>query len=218
MKTRLIKIDESTRKHHSNLDENDICYFFGEYLPRLGYNAGPVNSLVLNYKKPVNKRGTSEYKYKEQAIETVAEMIACLFMRKLKDGRSVKDSFTIVPIPPSKEKIDPLYDDRLIRTLNFVKDSAGGLDVRDMLYMTQTMRPHHEYKKTEKRPTHDELYPILGIDSDLLKAPLNQFVILFDDILTTGAHFKACQRVLREHMPDARPIVGLFIARRVTRD
>jgi predicted amidophosphoribosyltransferase len=37
---------------------------------------------------------------------------------------------------------------------------------------------------------------------------------LFDDVLTTGAHFRAAHSVLKRAFPNAR-IIGLFIARRV---
>ena len=36
----------------------------------------------------------------------------------------------------------------------------------------------------------------------------------FDDVLTTGAHFKAVQALLQSQFPQTE-IVGLFIARRV---
>jgi predicted amidophosphoribosyltransferase len=39
-------------------------------------------------------------------------------------------------------------------------------------------------------------------------------VAIVDDVLTTGAHFKAMKRILMERFPEAR-IVGLFLARRV---
>jgi predicted amidophosphoribosyltransferase len=37
---------------------------------------------------------------------------------------------------------------------------------------------------------------------------------IFDDVLTTGAHFKSVQSLLRDQFPQAQ-IIGLFIARRV---
>jgi predicted amidophosphoribosyltransferase len=37
---------------------------------------------------------------------------------------------------------------------------------------------------------------------------------LFDDVLTTGAHFRAAAAALRQSLSDVR-IVGFFIARRV---
>ena len=45
--------------------------------------------------------------------------------------------------------------------------------------------------------------------------PLRQGIMLFDDVLTTGKHFKSCERCLRTQVPEYFPITGLFIARRV---
>jgi predicted amidophosphoribosyltransferase len=44
--------------------------------------------------------------------------------------------------------------------------------------------------------------------------PAPQVIGIFDDVLTTGAHFKAAQTVLRQQFPGAQ-IIGFFIARRV---
>jgi predicted amidophosphoribosyltransferase len=44
--------------------------------------------------------------------------------------------------------------------------------------------------------------------------PAPQVIGLIDDVLTTGAHFKAAQVILNEALPGV-PIVGIFLARRV---
>ncbi|QXP89654.1 hypothetical protein [Methylococcus capsulatus] len=44
--------------------------------------------------------------------------------------------------------------------------------------------------------------------------PPPKVIGLFDDVLTTGAHFKATQSMLQETFPGVR-VIGLFIARRV---
>jgi predicted amidophosphoribosyltransferase len=51
------------------------------------------------------------------------------------------------------------------------------------------------------------------LDSSL-KMPAPRKIILFDDVLTTGASFKAAQTLLRENFPNA-PIAGIFIARNI---
>ena len=39
-------------------------------------------------------------------------------------------------------------------------------------------------------------------------------VILVDDIITTGSHFKACKSIIKKEFPEVEG-QGLFIARRV---
>jgi hypothetical protein len=201
---RFIKIDDALRGEHYYLTAEDECYCLGEYQPRGGYGAGAVNDMLSNFKKPVTKRGLPEYRYKERDI-----LRAGRFVRGALSPNAVTN-FTYVPVPPSKAKSDPLYDDRLVRALT---SGQPVLDVRELIVMRQSVRAHHEYASGEKRPTPDELYDLLAIDPACLNPPLKGTVVIFDDLLTNGTHFKACQRILLETVPGTR-IIGLFIGRR----
>jgi len=56
---------------------------------------------------------------------------------------------------------------------------------------------------------------VIGLDRELLlREPLRERIVLFDDVLTSGKHYKCCERRLRELLADM-PISGLFVARRV---
>jgi hypothetical protein len=65
---RLTKIDELTRPDHSFLDGEDSCYFLGEYSARQGFAHSATNNLIMNLKKPMDRRGTSQWQWKERAI------------------------------------------------------------------------------------------------------------------------------------------------------
>lgn len=200
---RVIRIDESIRRDHAYLTDSDECFCLGEYHPRAGFNAGPVNDLISNYKKSVLRRGRPEYVHKERAIQKVAHLVKGVI-----NDNAVR-TCTVIPVPPSKAKLDPLYDDRLMRSLSVVHPD---LDVRELLIAKQSMRAHHEFQAGEKRPTPDDLYAMLSIQEECLQPPVKQTIILFDDVLTNGTHFKACKRLLNERLPD-RNVVGLFIGR-----
>jgi hypothetical protein len=200
---RVIRIDDALRHDHPYLTAEDECFCLGEYQPRAGFNAGPVNNLISNYKKSVDKRGRPEYIHKERAIMTVASLVQGVF-----NENAIK-TCTVVPIPPSKAKTDALYDDRLVRSLRAVH---ADLDFRELLVTKESMRAHHEFQVGEKRPTPDDLYVKLAIDEASLQTPVKQTIILFDDVLTNGTHFKACKRLLNERLPKCS-VVGLFIGR-----
>ena len=200
---RVIRIDESLRQDHSYLAIDDECFCLGEYQPRGGFNASPVNNLISNYKKPVTKRGLPEYDHKERAILRVASLV-----RGVINANAIK-TCTVVPVPPSKAKTDPLYDDRLTRSLRAVDPN---LDVREILVIKQSMRAHHEFQEWEKRPTPTELYAMLAIDESSLQTEVKSTLVLFDDLITNGTHFRACKKLLNERLPD-RAVVGLFIGR-----
>lgn len=204
MAFRLIKIDDALRVEHFYLDDQDECYCLGEYQSGGGYKAGPVNNMISNFKKSVAKRDLGEYRHKENDIVRAGKLIRSVL------SQSAPSTCTFVPVPPSKSKNDPLYDDRLLRVL-----TAGEpqLDVRELISMRQSTRAHHEYAAGEKRPTPDQLYELLQIDQTCLMPPVKQTIFLFDDLLTTGTHFKACKRLLNEQLP-ACSVIGIFIGRR----
>jgi hypothetical protein len=122
----LSKIDDLTRSDHSYLTPEDKCFFFGEYTARGGFAVGPTNDFILNFKKGMERKSRPEWRYKTGAIQLASaafsEKLAANFLR----------TATLVPMPPSKAKDDPLYDDRLVQMLNGI--SAGHpVDVRELL-------------------------------------------------------------------------------------
>ena len=118
---RLTKIDDLTRPDHSYLTAADDCYFIGEYTARKGYAFSATNNLIVNLKKPMDRRGRPEWPYKGSAIETAAAM----FRSALKD--KARETLTFVPVPPSKAKGDPLYDDRVEQVLGGSGRDSGSM-------------------------------------------------------------------------------------------
>lgn len=199
----LTKIDDLIRPDHGYLTSNDQCYFLGEYTARKGYSESATNQLVLNFKKAMDKKGKAEWKYKQQAIETVSSM----FYETL--DPQLMMTATLVPIPPSKAKTDPLYDDRLIQMLNGI-DITSRLDIRELIIQTQSTQAAHE---SENRPRPEEIEKIYTIDKNLMH-PIPSEIWIFDDVLTAGTHYRAASSILMKTFPGVL-ISGYFIARRV---
>jgi hypothetical protein len=208
--TRLTKIDDTTRGAHPFLTAEDECYYFGEYFSHRGYDGGGTNQLIFNYKiKPsVAAARPDRKRYKELAVNTIANGLRRAITQQGIERR------TWVPIPPSKAIAHAEYDDRLLRTLR--QGFQGyNVDARLLLRQTASTTADHE---TGDRSTPDELYELLELDSAAYNAqPIRDEIVLFDDVLTTGKHFKCCRRRLRETLPDIR-IIGVFVARRVLPD
>ncbi|MCA0201024.1 MAG: hypothetical protein LCH56_09300 [Proteobacteria bacterium] len=199
---RLTRIDDLTRSDHFYLDDEDVCLFIGEYTARQGFSFSATNQLILNFKKTMDRRGTPQWKYKGQAIRQAATALR----QSLSDENLAR--LTFVPIPPSKAKTDPLYDDRLVKTLHAIRPNPP-LDIRELIVQKVSTAAVHS---VEDRPSPDAIAANYEIDVSLI-APPPQVICLFDDVLTTGAHFKACEKVLRQTYPQV-PIIGIFIARR----
>lgn len=201
MASRLQKIDELSRRDHSYLEDGDHCYYFGEYTARESYAHSATNQLIHNLKKSLDKRGTPQWRYKGVAIAESA--------RLLRGAIRADALVTFVPIPPSKTKDHPLYDDRLTQVLEATCDGRAA-EYRELLVLRRSVEAAH---LSEVRPTIDEVAANYQID-ETLAHPEPQTIFVLDDVLTTGCHFKAAERVLRARFPRAN-IVGLFIARRV---
>jgi len=200
---RLTEIDDLTRPDHSWLTSADRCLFLGEYTARKGFSFSATNQVILNFKKSVERRGRPEWQHKERTITEVGHAFGAAIKAEWLAG------VTLVPIPPSKAKTDPLYDDRMLRMLRAIP-VAQPLDIRELIIQRQSMTAAHD---ADVRPTPDNIAAGYQIDEQLAqRAPT--VIALFDDVMTTGAHYVAARRVLSGRFTQAT-IIGFFIARRV---
>jgi len=202
LNNKFIKIDDLVIDDHHYLDENDVCYYIGEYSAKKGYSYSETNSLILNFKKSVDKQNTPQWQYKKHAIKKAAD----IFLHNFNPQAQV----TFVPIPPSKSKLDPLYDDRIVRMLNLVCLSMTSSDVRELVVLKESTQAAHEC--ANNRPPPEELIANYCIDDKLINPPPKSIFIV-DDVLTTGCHYKAVKQMLTQAF-DSVPIYGIFIARR----
>jgi len=200
---RIVEVDDLARRDHYYLTPADKCYFYGEYTAGEGHAYSETNQLILNFKKGVDRRGRPEWNYKEKAIAQAAAVFRTAF------ATVAFQQLTFVPIPPSKAKTDPLYDDRMLRLLQFICAGQHS-DIRELVVQTQSTEASHA---ATVRPSPDQLAARYQIDTTITYPP-PQIIAVFDDVLTTGAHFKAVQQVLQAQFPGV-PVVGFFIARRV---
>jgi hypothetical protein len=198
---RLQKIDDLVRRDHFYLESSDECYYWGEYSARQGYSYSETNSLILNFKKSLTKHSLPEWQYKERAIDTISAIFRVIFQPRM------FASTTLIPVPPSKSKSHPEYDDRLFRLLQKIGEGRNA-DIRELVVQTQSREAAHQ---SDDRPRPQDLEVIYKID-ETLSRPDPGNIIVFDDVLTTGCHFKAMQKVLNHQFPNAQ-IFGVFIAR-----
>ncbi|MDO8240986.1 MAG: hypothetical protein Q7T51_03350 [Candidatus Moranbacteria bacterium] len=196
-------IDEFTFPDHYYLEPGDICVYHGDYTSGGGFKYSDTNSLILNIKKSPEHRGTNQWYWKEEAIRKCGQIIK----RGLKS--SWLETTTLVPIPPSKSPADPAYDARITQILQQI-DPAKHLDIRELVCQKNSFVASHD---TNDRPSPNEIRMRYSIN-EALTNPIPSSIAIFDDVLTTGAHFKAMKSLLLERFPGVG-IVGVFIARRV---
>ena len=204
---RLSLIDGSNIGDHFHLDGADRCHFMFEYTSGRGYDFSATNQLISNLKKKPSSRLTNPnaYKWKARVIRDCGTWLGqSLNANWLKEG-------TLVPVPPSKAKSDPDYDDRMLQVCRAIP-SATPLDIRELVIQRESMRAAHECGEGE-RPSIEEIAANYMINEDVA-TPVPKAIAIVDDVLTAGRHFKAMQRVLGRRFPNT-VLLGLFIARRV---
>ncbi|MDI9864010.1 hypothetical protein QM480_06725 [Flectobacillus sp. DC10W] len=194
-----IFIDAILRPDHLSLNENDTCLFFKEYRPNLKYDAVD-NRLVQNFKKNRNTSSRRELQYKSEAINTVRNLFNTYFNENIEYANSL-----FVQIPPSKIIGDPGYDDRM--DLVF-RDLA--VDYRHLIIRNENVIPDHT---VNNRRSVEQILETIQINQNVLNFDQNQ-VVLVDDVLTVGRHFRACKQLILNMFPEVN-VTGLFIARRV---
>jgi len=147
-----------------------------------------------------------DFKYKARAISTAGDLLR----EHLANAANVEamHSATWVPIPPSKAENHALYDDRILKFLRRV-DQGNDLDIRELIIQNETLESFHG----DNRLSPDALATKYMID-DVVCLPKPNCIWLFDDVITTGSHFKAAKQVLLRSFP-GMAIVGIFLARRV---
>lgn len=180
------------------LEDDDACYYAREFISGGGYAASETNNLVTNFKKPPARKGLPEWKHKGIAIRRFATEIAII--------GNIAD-FLVTCIPPSVIRSDPNYDSRLEDTLRILKELKPTVVIEFPLSIDQNLPPAHlgGRRNPDEYYQHLEWSPIASPATD---------IIVIDDVITSGAHFKACKRMIKDHIPDAN-VVGLFWARTV---
>lgn len=214
MPQRLTFVGDLERPDHRYLPPDAQCFFWGEYTPyehtkgkRWDYS--PTNRLIANFKKGMERQNKPDWPYKQQAIQQIAEAFAG-FWKWAEIHHNYR--LALIPIPPSKPRDDPLYDARLAIMLRQLAGHVGmPLDIRDCLSFSGTHAASHE---GPQRPSPDDLYRTLSLDAAGGRPHQPpDLIFVFDDMLTTGAHYFAVMRKLADFYPGT-PIVGNFIARR----
>lgn len=179
----------------------DSCLYLFEYTSNRNYSFSKTNQFIANLKKRPSLRNTNQWPHKVNEMRRCSQHLAqALNPEWLKVA-------TLVPVPPSKSKDDPEYDDRM---LTVCRGIGADMDVRELVVQTVSLRAAHE---SPHRPSVEELIEAYAIN-EALAGPAPQQIGIFDDVLTAGSHYRAMHTVLSARFPGI-PIAGLFIARRV---
>ena len=96
----------------------------------------------------MDRKDRPEWRYKGWAISQAANQLREALPQGILNGA------TFLPVPPSRAKTDPLYDDRIVQILHRIGD---GIDVREVVTQTDSYDASHGM---EVRLGPDELYAL----------------------------------------------------------
>jgi len=181
------------------LTRDDECYYAREFTVRGGYQASQTNQLIFNLKKTIDRQGQPDWPYKQQAIAQFAKELASLLTR----------AGVVMCIPPSKPKDDPFYDNRLDDVLNKLVQYNPKIQVVSPIVRTTAVKAKHE---GGPRDPDIELQSLHWQGLTVPRVP--SYMILVDDIITSGSSFNACRQLILHNVPNVR-VIGVFWARAI---
>lgn len=208
MRHRLQLVGGVERPQHFYLRPEHKCYFWGEYTPweftkGMKWDYSETNRLIADLKAPAPKPGTQDLNRKAAAIERISVAFSGFWKWSALAPQAI-----LVPIPPSRAVTDTQYDDRMTRMLLRLRDLTGvDLDIRELIVSDGSLPTSHT---AEKRPKLEQLLGSLSLPVVPNISP--KYIYLFDDVLTTGAHYVACSGLLKKAFP-AASVIGNFVAR-----
>lgn len=200
------KTDESDFLAHCPDHPAQFLYYARIYTVRRGFEFSQTNQLIVNLKKSPQAPSNQLY-YKQNAIKQFAREVIAL----LRDQLDPTQSLTLVPIPPSKTRSHPEYDDRVEQVAQTVAQALPNVTNLPLLDLTADMESYHG--RSDRRDP-DQLYEQLQVQPTLIDR-CSGMIALLDDVLTSGAHFTAARRRILEACP-AASVIGLFWAKSVS--
>lgn len=178
-------------------EDRRACHYARDYFAQGGYQAGDGNRLILNFKKPNERRKNEhEWKHRVNAIRQFANELA----------PALPKEFAVCFVPPSIAKGDTGYSDRF----DVLADRLRNLGCNVFDGFTRKASTPSLHSGEGDRDSD-------SIASSLTWNPPDEFIkiAIVDDIITTGASYKACQQLVLEWSPTCE-ILGFFWARRTS--
>lgn len=197
-------LDAARRAQHCFLEGADYCRYLWDYRP--GRGPGQTQRWIHDLKC----RPSQAAAWPLRALEKERALVGAAQALRRAAPRSWVEQASWCPIPPSVRPGAADYDDRLLRLLRLA--FAGyDADIRPLIRQSESLPADH---CRCRRISFSALYQLMSVDMvQVMKRALRRELVLFDDVLTTGKHFKCAQARLQERLEPMR-ISACFLARR----
>lgn len=187
---------DTSHQFFRQLKQNESCFYAREYkADGSTYKGGDTNQLVFNFKKPPSRKSnTYEWQHRNFAVQK--------FATELKEV--LPASSTVLAIPASKLPSDSEYDNRFEDMFTALAEVVTNLCVVNPIAIRATSTASHlggTRSSAVIKSNYRWLPPV----------PQTERLFVVDDVIATGAHFRAAADFLRENGFQGA-IVGLFWA------
>lgn len=176
--------------NHRFLEREDLCLYLmtrehhplDEQSPRYS----EAFQKVANFKITLSELRMKPYraKYKEEAVDRFSSDLCGLFAQSAA-------SFVLIPAVTSKVEQDPDFDDRLVRVCENVARRLPQVRCERVLSLKSSI-PSASRSYGRRDPELIRTY----IRADPSRDLACDFVLVVDDVISSGAHFKACQKAV----------------------
>ena len=179
---------------HRCLEPEDSCAYLRTREPRRrGESYSKTNSVIANFKKPPAMLSSRPElrRFKEYAVRSITSDVIRLF----EASRSGERRYLIVPAVTSVPSSCDEFDDRIYRVCRGVADAVEFVETCSLLDVDEKLvKSHHGGTRSV-----EEIRSHIVIGEHPALDPMEfSCVYIFDDVIATGAHFKACQAAILE--------------------
>ena len=183
------------QNYPSHLEDGIKCFYARDYISGNGFQ-GEANQLILNFKKPLNVKGTNQWGHRDRSVKQFATELSTVLK---------SPNIHVVPIPGSKPWNHPENNRRfqdLCTELLKLKNNVTVQWAIDCLNPVVASSQGGPRTPAEIKAN----YQWNGLRGNISK------LVLLDDVITSGAHFKACYDFIRENGYQGE-IAGVFWAK-----
>lgn len=199
------RVDELWRAGRGNLTEDDLCFFYFVRDDR-GFDKSHDNDVMYDFKHDPLKflPGSAPLKYKMKAIEECAGHLASFL--EANEGTFKGLDVLLVPMPTSIPRRSASFDNRIDLACEKASQRVAWVRVCKALDVSAELAAAHLGGTRDVGVLSDRI-----TCSVIAPSAVPTFAILVDDVLTTGAHYAACKRVMGRVNPRVG-IMGLFFS------
>lgn len=205
--SRITRIDG---RNHRHLDSDDICMFL-HTMETHGYDEmdkwSDTYRTIHEFKaNPIRSRDSYSYgQRKKRATERIAADLISFFAS---NDRAPEAKFLLIPAVTSKPEGHPEHDDRLLEVCRAVAEAMDSVTCANILSIDEELPSAHGCAGM-RRPA--DLLPHIAVDATF---PIDghDVLLVFDDVITTGGHYKACKQAIQLAYGDVNA-AGIFWAR-----